>query len=99
MIILFTIIMIVGFIILYQIIKFKSTTYKYTEVVVLKNELRSTTIGSTDKPFNLIGEIPGLMGNKVYILKTDKFIFNKLVKTTFTVEQSNDYDDCDDDYW
>jgi len=84
----YIILLILGFIILYNIIKFKCTEYRYEDVVVLKNELTSDWVGGTGKPFNLIGDIPGLMGCKVYIEKRDKYVFNKLEKTEFTIQQS-----------
>lgn len=93
----YIILIIVGFILLYQIIKFKSTNYKYKEVCVLKNEMTSEWVGGTDKPFNLIGDILELQGDKIYIEREDKFVFNKLVKTSFSIKQ--DYmDDSDDNF-
>ena len=84
-----------GFIILYQAIKFKCTEYRYTEVFTLKNEIPPNVLGGKPYRFNLIGNIPGMSGDKVYIKKKDKYVFNKLVKTTFEVCQSNYHDDDD----
>lgn len=83
-------VIIVGFILLYQIIKYKCTEYKYKKVAVLKDET------NPHKSFNLIGNIPGLCGEEVFIQETSKYVFNKVVETKFTIEQST-YD-SDDDY-
>ena len=82
-------VIIVGFILLYQIIKYKCTEYKYKTVAVLKDET------NPDKSINLIGNIPGLYGEEVFIRQTSKYVFNKVVETKFTIEQYT-YD-CDDD--
>lgn len=71
---------ILGFIILYQVIKFKCTECKNTEVFVLKNEMPSNCLGGTDKRFNLLNNVPELTGDKVCIIKKDKYVFNKLIK-------------------
>lgn len=84
---LYTLLIILGFIILYQIIKFKFTEYKYTEVVVLKNEMSSEWVDGTNKPFNLIGNIKDLPGDKISIIQVDKYVFNKLIKTKFEISQ------------
>ena len=84
-------VIIVGFILLYQIIKYKCTEYKYKTVAVLKDET------NPDKSFNLIGNIPGLCGEEVFIRQTSKYVFNKVVETKFTIEQYT-YG-CDDDDW
>lgn len=85
------IIIIVSFIILYYIIKFKSTQYKYKEIFVLKNELGMSR-------FNILGNIPGLNGDKIYIQRKDKYVFGKLVWSKFEIVQEFNFDG-DDDYW
>jgi hypothetical protein len=88
------ILIVIGFVVLYYIIKSKFTEYKTTEVFVLKNELTSIWLGGTRKPFNLIGNIPGLMGDKVTIERIDKIVFNKIVYSKFKINQiSMDEDD------
>lgn len=84
------IIIIVGFIVLYYIIKFKSTQYKYEEVFILRDEFGKPRI-------NILGNIPGLNGDKIYIRRKDKYVFNKLVSSKFEIIQANYLDD--DDYW
>ena len=87
---------IIGFILLYNIIKLKSTDYKHTIVFILKNEMTSDFLRGTDKPFNLIDNISGLQGDKIYIEKIDKYVFNKLINTEFKISQESMYDDDDE---
>ncbi len=72
------ILIILGFVILYYIIKQKQTTYKYTELVVLKHDSKS---------INLIGDIPDLRADKIYIQKVEKFVFGKLEETKLELKK------------
>lgn len=87
---------VIGFIILYYTIKAKNTQYKYEEVFVLKNEITTDWTDGVKKPFNLIGDIPGLRGDRVYIMKKTKIVFGEVIKKSFSIKQS--YMSDDDSY-
>ena len=67
-----------------------NTRYEYKEVFVLKNEMTPEWAGGTKKPFNLLNKKAKkeFFGDKVYILKTTKIVFGKVVNEKYTIEQS-----------
>lgn len=79
----------------YFIVKLKNTTYKYKTLFVLKNQMTPNWSGGTNDPFNLIGNIPGLMGDKVEIIEETKFVFGVEKSCRIYISQSHmdDYDD------
>ena len=80
----------------YKVVEAANTHVNYEEIFVLKNELDPEWAGSSEKKFNLIGDVSGLMGDKVYVEKRITTRFYKIIKTEFVIQQSN-MDDSDYD--
>lgn len=93
-----TLIVIVGFLILYKVIKSHMTTYEFSTVFVLKNELPPSHLGSVHTPFNLLGDISGLNADKITIQRKTKLVWGKPVSTEFKIVSEYEYQD-DDDCW
>lgn len=90
---LYIILILTGFILLYYIVRYKSTEYKHSEVFVLKNEMTINWMGGTSKPFNLIGIEKGLNSDKITIERIDKYVFGKFSNSEFKIKQYNMDDD------